>query len=189
MYEKFLYFIENYGYIGVFFSAVLEGETLILLSGVLSSLELLDLKFVLLVACIGAVVGDTSWFLLGRFFGKKLIDNVSLFKKMYNKSVLIDKKPETISLYVRFMYGFRHIVPFRLGMGVFPVYKFIFYNTLGAILWVLLYGVIGYVFTEMILHYADRQHFMKIIVFSIVVLLIVINLCLTVIKRWFISNR
>jgi membrane protein DedA with SNARE-associated domain len=44
------------------------------------------------------------------------------------------------------MYGLRNITPFALGMSQVGIKRFILLNALGAAIWALTYGAIGYTF-------------------------------------------
>ncbi len=75
---------------------------------------------------------------------------------------------------MRFMYGFRHLVPFSLGMSTIKTKTFMFFNFLGGLTWVLAVGFAGYFFGDVLEIYFGRlRHFeFRVIVFAIVVLVI-----------------
>jgi membrane protein DedA with SNARE-associated domain len=128
IYADILSFISDYGYLGVFLGAVLEGETLIMMSGFLVHEKYLLFRYVLLFGFLGAVIGDLSWFLLGKYKGNTLLSKWPWLKRVSQKPVgYINKKPALVSFWVRFIYGFRHIIPFTLGMSGYPTRLFIFH--------------------------------------------------------------
>ena len=49
-------------YFGLFFAMVLEGETFLILAGVLSHLGALKLHYVMVVAFVGVMLGDILWY-------------------------------------------------------------------------------------------------------------------------------
>lgn len=63
---------------------------------------------------------------------------------------LVGKKPATLSFLMRFMYGFRHIVPFSIGMSKLPMKTFLLWNSLGAVAWVTVFGGAGYLLADVL---------------------------------------
>jgi membrane protein DedA with SNARE-associated domain len=87
------------------------------------------------------------------------------------------------------MYGFRHIVPFSLGMTTFPVKKFVFFNSLGAILWVTVFGSLGFLFGD-ILEVAFGH--IKRYELSLIVLVVFIFIGFSIISRlvkWLLAEK
>ncbi len=46
----------------------------------------------------------------------------------------------------RFMYGFRSVTPFVLGIGPIPANRFILLNIIAVSTWAVLIGILGYLF-------------------------------------------
>jgi hypothetical protein len=61
--------IARYGYAAVFAGTLLEGETLLLLAAYAAHRGYLDWATVVVVAWLGATLGDQLWFALGRYRG------------------------------------------------------------------------------------------------------------------------
>ncbi len=143
--------IETYGYLAIFLGSVFEGETIVLLGGFASHGELLYFPFVLLIAILGAIFSDTAWFLLGRKHGKNITSRFPRIERLSRKpQKFINAYPKLISFSVRFFYGFRHIVPFSIGLSNIPMKQFFLYNTLGAILWGCIFTTTGFLLGETI---------------------------------------
>ena len=163
-------FIATYGYVAVFFGAVFEGETVLILGGFAVHEGYLSIAPLFLAAFLGAVVGDSSWFLLGKYRGAHILRRFPWFKKWAGQPLrLVHAKPRFLSFSMRFLYGFRNVVPFGLGMSPLPFHTFLVWNALGAILWTLTIGTAGYLFGD-ILEYAlgnIRRYEFEIIVVAI----------------------
>jgi membrane protein DedA with SNARE-associated domain len=51
-----------------------------------------------------------------------------------------------IILGFRFLYGLRTVTPFVIGMSRVPIVEFVLLNVIGAAIWAIVIGVLGYVF-------------------------------------------
>lgn len=142
-------FINEYGYLAVFIGSLFEGESILLIAGLLAQQDHLSLPFILVYAFLGAVVGDLAWFLAGRHGGNRLTKRFPLLLRWSAKpTILIKKYPRLISTLMRFMYGFRSVVPFSIGLSGIRLRTFLPWNMLGALLWVGVFGGVGYLLGE-----------------------------------------
>ena len=66
-------FVEAYGYYALLAGTFLEGETILLIGGLVAHLGYLDLPVVMLVAFIGSFSGDQLYFCIGRLKGRELL--------------------------------------------------------------------------------------------------------------------
>jgi len=163
-------FIESYGYLATFVGAIFEGKSVVLLGGLSSHETYLSFPLVMLCAMAGAIVGDWGFFFLGRYKKEKLLARFPYFKRcMQTPTALIERKPKFISFTMRFMYGFRHIVPFSIGASRVPTLQFLTWNGLGAILWAAVFTSAGYVAGNILEEVLGgiRRHEFQIIVFTI----------------------
>jgi membrane protein DedA with SNARE-associated domain len=185
LYSDLLNFISTYGYWGVFFGALLEGETLILISGFLVHEGYLLLRYVLVFGFIGAVLGDGIWFLLGKYWGDKILSAWPWFKEVTHKPIgYMTKKPALVSFWVRFIYGFRHVIPFSLGMTRYPFHKFLFWNSLGALFWVFIFAGGGYIFGNILETFLGRlKHYQLVTVIIVILIIVLFNYIAKLFKR------
>lgn len=148
--------IEHFSYLGI---AVLIGltsigapfpeEAVLLLAGYFVFIGIVKLKYTILFALIGVLIGDNIAYyigfkkgadffkLLGRRFkiiGRNINRVLRFFHEHHNKSIFFG----------RFLMGIRFLVPFMAGSLKIPPRKFFFYNFLGAIIWIPLVIIIGY---------------------------------------------
>jgi membrane protein DedA with SNARE-associated domain len=136
--------LETYGYLAVFVGSMLDGEAVIVLGVFLAQHDLLFLPLVLWYAFLGALVWDSAWFLLGRHYGDALVARFSWLTKPAERiSERIIKNPRLAVLFIRFMYGFRHIAPFLLGKARVAPKTFFSLELLGAGLWVGVSAIAG----------------------------------------------
>lgn len=167
--------IQTYGYFAVFIGSIFEGESVLLLGG-LSAYELyLSFPLVILFAVLGAITGDWGFFFLGRY-KREFISRK--FPKLYQVTIkphsFIEKQPQLSSFAMRFMYGFRHVVPVSIGMSNVPTKQFMTWNSFGAALWAIIIVGFGYIAGEVlesllgnIRHYEFRIIFFAVIGISL----------------------
>src|SRR3990167_6910953 len=124
-------FIMNYGYVAILIGSFFEGETILVIGGLAVQQGYLHLPLVFLCSLIGTLASDNTFFFLGRFHGHKLVLKYNFFSKLHGVSGKISEKSNNfLAFAMRFMYGFRHLVPFSLGMSKMPVGNFLFFNFL-----------------------------------------------------------
>ena len=139
--------IDSYGYLAVFFGALLEGETILALAGLAAFRGYLDLYKVIALAMFAGFLGDQIYFFLGRFKGKDVLERFpKMQKRAHRFDVMLSRWHAPLIVGIRFMYGFRIVGPILLGMGRVPAWKFMLYNFIGAALWAPLIAGIGYFF-------------------------------------------
>jgi len=138
-------FVASYGYFAVFFGTLLEGETILIAAGFAAHRDLLDWRLVVLIAVIGATLGDQLAFLLGRWKGQALMQRFpALEKRTLQVHTLLERYDSLFILTVRFIYGLRIAGPVILGSSKISLLRFATLNVIGAILWAGLITGIGY---------------------------------------------
>lgn len=166
-----IYYVLNYGYLAILVGSFFEGETILVLGGLAAQQGYLDLPLVFLCSLIGTLTSDNVFFLLGRFHGHKLVSRYSFFKKLSHVSgKMSGKSGMFLAFGMRFMYGFRHLVPFSLGLSTMKARTFFFFNSLGGITWVLVIGFVGYFFGDLLEVFLGRlRHYeFRIIVVAVI---------------------
>jgi membrane protein DedA with SNARE-associated domain len=162
-------FIDTYGYLAIFLGSIFDGEAVLLLSGLLSHQNYLSFPWIIFWVLIGVVFNDSGWFLLGKFKGEKIFHNWFWLSKILGKPVaLVGKKPATLSFFVRFMYGFRQIIPFSIGMSDISFKKFILLNISGATVWISLFGLLGYILGGVLSVFLERLKHLELILIVVV---------------------
>lgn len=140
-------FIASYGYLAVFVGTLLEGETILLAAGFAAHRGLLDWPLVVLVATVGAMLGDQLAFLLGRWKGEVLIERFpSIAKRKPRIHELLERYDAIFILAIRFIYGLRIAGPLILGSSRVPLLRFALLNMMAAAVWAVLITGAGYTF-------------------------------------------
>ncbi|GBE00124.1 inner membrane protein YghB [bacterium BMS3Abin07] len=166
MFEKLLNTISllgHWGYLVIFLAAFLEssafmgllvpGESVVVLSGFLASQGYLDIGDCLWVIVLGAVLGDSVGYSLGKVIGR------GYFEKHHRLLLLKEKHIQKVDKYFerhggktvfwgRFIGFLRAMAPFVAGMSRMPYRSFVFYNVSGGILWSVSFTLLGYFFGQ-----------------------------------------
>jgi membrane protein DedA with SNARE-associated domain len=138
--------IERYGYFATFAGTLVEGESLLILSGLAAHRGYLAFPLVVLVGALGGALGDMAFFLLGRHFGAGLLARFPRFAPAAGRvHGMIERHPVATILAVRFMYGLRTAGPAIIGTTTIPFAVFAIVNAAGAIAWSACWAGAGYV--------------------------------------------
>ena len=172
--------IQQYGYAAVAVGAFLEGETVLILAAASAHLGYLKLPAVLLAATVGAFVGDNVYFFAGRFYGPRLMQRFpSLAKAVPRVDRFVGRWRALAVILLRFAYGLRIAGPIVLGAGRMRTLTFVWANALGAAIWALLLGAIGWGFghaaARLFGDVARAEHIALGVVIAVVVLVSVLH--------------
>lgn len=150
--------IKAFGYLGLFAIVFAEtgllvgfflpGDSLLFTAGILAAEGHLDIFLLLIVLAGAAIIGDSTGYAIGNKFGPKIFskDQSMLFNKQHlaRAEQFFDKHgPKTIII-ARFVPIIRTFVPTLAGVGKMTYVKFLSYNIIGGLLWVLSITLLGY---------------------------------------------
>ena len=141
--------IIDYGYLALFIGTFLEGETILVIAGFLAHSGYLELPWVVITAFLGTFAGDQTFFYLGRAKGIAFLEKRPLWHSKTEKVfALLDKHQTTVILGFRFLYGVRNVTPFVIGASRIHPLRFFVLNFLGALIWAIAVGYLGYQFGD-----------------------------------------
>jgi membrane protein DedA with SNARE-associated domain len=165
-------YIAKYGYIGIFIGTFLEGETTVLLGGLFSKLGYMSIWMVMLYAFAGTFVGDCTFFAIGRFFGKNIVERFNFIRsKVPLANNVIRKNGNFIIFSIRFLVGIRAIILILLGCTNLKMSKFLTYSVLNSITWSILVSITGFAFGEVVFVFvSDIKKYESVIVPVVLVL-------------------
>jgi membrane protein DedA with SNARE-associated domain len=139
--------ILTYGYAAVAIGSFIEGETVLVLGGFAANRGYLELPWVIVTAFLGALFGDQLYFYLGRIKGRSAIEKHPHWKTKSQYALeLLHKNQVWLILGFRFIYGMRIVTPFLIGASNVSPIRFLVLNIIGASLWSVTIGVLGYLF-------------------------------------------
>jgi membrane protein DedA with SNARE-associated domain len=148
---ELLALVVKYGYAAAFVGVLLEGETVLILSGIAAHRGYLDVPILFLVGSAGAMLTDNFFFSLGRLFGPPLLAHFPrLAPSVVRAQFLLARFPCTAVFAMRFLYGTRTVGPALLGTGTLPWVRFAVLDALAACLWCACWLSAGYLLGEVV---------------------------------------
>ncbi len=140
-------FLGHWGYLAVLVGTFLEGETVPVLAGFAAHQGFLRLDLVMACAFAGSLVGDQTWFWVGRRFGRQWMErHPGRAADAERVAKLLDRWGDWFVLSFRFLYGLRAISPLAIGLSSITVRRFALLNVISAAVWAMVVGSLGYLF-------------------------------------------
>ena len=135
---------------GVVFMPFLPGDSLLFASGCFAADGSFNIFTLLAVAWCAAILGDQCNFMIGHFFGKKIIASgkvkVMTPERIEKSEAFLDKWGHLAIFLGRFFPFIRTFVPFLAGVGGMKWHSFVLFNVLGGITWSTLFTLLGFFF-------------------------------------------
>ncbi|MGB9713293.1 MAG: DedA family protein [Dissulfurimicrobium sp.] len=152
-YGPFIYlilFLIVFAETGLVIAPFLPGDSLLFVTGTLAASGAMDIRLLMVLLIISAVLGDTVNYWAGycvgpmvfrmessRLLNKKHLERTHLFYEKYGgKTIII----------ARFIPIIRTFAPFVAGIGRMTYRRFVAYNIIGGSLWVTLFLLGGFFF-------------------------------------------
>lgn len=135
---------------GLVVTPFLPGDSLLFVAGTLAGAGYLNIIIVYVSLLAAAIIGDTINYWVGHYIGPKVFtkENSRVFKKEYLEKTreFYEKYGGKTIILARFLPILRTFAPFVAGVGKMHYQTFIFYNVIGAFLWVTGFTFAGYFF-------------------------------------------
>lgn len=153
--------IENYGtftYIiffiiifcetGLVVTPFLPGDSLLFAAGTFCALGSLDIHLLALILIISAILGDTVNYWIGNKFGESILSKNKFIKQehLIKTQKFYEKHGGKTIVLARFVPIIRTFAPFVAGIGKMHYPKFLSFNVIGGIVWVVIFTYGGYFF-------------------------------------------
>ena len=131
------------------------GDVLLLTTGFLIFKGSLQLQFLLPIAILAALIGDTLTFSLGRYLNKSRGANLLWLYRMWTNCTFsskachekaqryLNRYQGRVILFGKFLWGAREFIPPLAGMSGISYARFIALDALGTGLWILSYVTVG----------------------------------------------
>jgi membrane-associated protein len=128
----------------------LPGDSLLFAAGTFAALKALDIRWLLLGLSAAAVLGDTVNYWVGFHLGQRVFrnENSRIFKKVYleRTHAFYEKHGGKTIIIARFVPIVRSFAPLVAGVGRMSYGRFLTFNVVGGVGWVLLLTGTGYFF-------------------------------------------
>lgn len=160
---------------GLVVTPILPGDSLLFASGTLAAgaAQALNIHLLFLLLTAASILGNAANYIIGRFIGPRVFhfSHSRLFNPQYLQKThaFYEKHGGKAIIIARFLPIIRTFAPFVAGIGSMHFRRFMFYNVLGAVLWVggLLYT--SYLFGNLPF---IKEHFSTVILVIIVLSLL-----------------
>ena len=125
------------------------GETALVLAAVLASQGKLQIWLVILIGVSSAIVGDNIGYLLGRHFGREVLEAPGPFRRRRKQVITVGDRfferhgPKAVFL-ARWIALVRFAAAWLAGINEMRFRQFFFWNALGGITWGVTFGLVGY---------------------------------------------
>jgi membrane-associated protein len=111
----------------------------------------LSLPVAALFAAVGATLGDTLGYLIGRRWGLAVVDRWEITRrrlrpKLDHAHERFQERGGAIVFWARWVGALRAVVPIVVGAAAMPFRRFILWNVLASITWATTVVTVGYVF-------------------------------------------
>ncbi len=141
--------ISQFGYPALIIGLLLEGEIVLVLGAFMAHRGYLNLPLVILIGFIVTFASDQFFFWMGLTKGNEFLEKRPNWKPSVEKAKsLLHRNTTLLFLGFRFMYGLRTVMPFVFGMSKFDRRRFASLNFIGSLLWVIIFGMAGYLFGQ-----------------------------------------
>ncbi|WP_161888685.1 DedA family protein [Pontibacter russatus] len=136
---------------GLVVTPFLPGDSLLFALGALAAIPSSELSVALLIVllCVAAVLGDSFNYYTGNKLGGRLYDKDYWFLRqahLQQAERFYARYGGRTIIYARFIPIVRTFAPFVAGMGNMNYKRFLLFNVVGAVLWVVFFILIGYTF-------------------------------------------
>jgi membrane protein DedA with SNARE-associated domain len=148
--------LNQYGYLAVAglvliedFGVPVPGETILILAAVYAGTGRLNIVLVSLLGFCGAVLGDNIGFAIGHFGGRQLVERYGRYifltpERLDKATRFFDHHGGKIIIVARFVEGLRQANGIIAGTTGMHWARFLFFNAIGAALWVAVWTSVGY---------------------------------------------
>jgi len=150
--------LASYGYLAVALGVMVEsmgipipGETMLLLAAAYAGAGGLDVRGVIVAAALGAIVGDSIGYEIGRLGGRALLEHyghlLHLSKRhLARAEAFFARYGDKTVFFGRFTALLRTFSAFLAGVNRMPYRRFLLFNAAGGILWAVSFGLLGAAF-------------------------------------------
>ena len=140
---------------GLVVTPILPGDSLLFAAGALAATGSLDIRLVVFLLILAAILGDAVNYSVGKAVGPRIfrsIDRTSWWQRLLNREHLarahefFEKYGGKAIILGRFVPIVRTFVPFVAGAGTMTYPTFALFNVTGAVIWVGICTLGGYAF-------------------------------------------
>lgn len=148
--------VSTYGYLAVFLLIAgeslgipLPGEVTLLAAAIYASTGKLEIQWVIVIAAVASTVGGLGGYTIGRTAGRAAVLRFGRYvflseRHLAQAEAFFAKRGDIAVLVGRFVAFLRVFAALLAGINQMPALRFVFFNTVGAVAWSALYGLLAY---------------------------------------------
>ncbi|WDL70681.1 DedA family protein [Helicobacter winghamensis] len=137
--------IAKYGYVILFLYSLGGGFIALVGASVLSFAGKMDLSLSIFVAIVANFLGDWLLFYMARYQKSMMQPYLTQHRrKLALVHILMRKYGSIIIVVKKYIYGLKTLVPLAIALTPYSLAKFNLYNAIGAIVWGISIGLLGY---------------------------------------------
>jgi membrane-associated protein len=137
---------------GLVVTPFLPGDSLLFAAGAIAAVGDLNVVALCGLLIIAAILGDTVNYHIGKYLGPRVLrgETSRLFNKKHLEKThrFFEKYGGKTIILARFVPIVRTFAPFVAGVGAMSYGRFLCYNIVGGIVWVLMFVLAGYRFSK-----------------------------------------
>ncbi|MCA9940116.1 MAG: DedA family protein [Anaerolineales bacterium] len=134
---------------GLVVTPFLPGDSLLFAAGAFAALGSLHITWLILLLIAAAIIGDSVNYQIGHYIGIRAFSGTVRFLKpeyLERTRLFYEKHGGKAVVLARFVPIIRTFAPFVAGVGAMHYGRFLAFNIVGGITWVLLFTLTGYFF-------------------------------------------
>lgn len=127
--------------------AILPGETTLNVAATAAASGLLDLRWVIVAGAAGAVLGDSTLYLIARKMRPRVqrqLDAALANDKVATVMEVIGSSAPALLVFGRYVPGMRFVVNASLGLAGHPYGQFVRWSAVGGVLWAIYCSTVAY---------------------------------------------
>jgi membrane-associated protein len=151
MWTYLILFLIIFAETGLVVTPFLPGDPLLFAAGALIAAGGTGLDIYILGAALtaAAILGNATNYTIGTFLGKRVFKPKNKILKLEyyeTTNLFFEKHGGKAVIFSRFFPVLRTFVPFVAGVGKMKMSQFTFYNVVGAVIWIVFFLGLGYLF-------------------------------------------
>jgi membrane protein DedA with SNARE-associated domain len=142
---QLLFLFRQYGYLIIFAGTFFEGETTLVLGGLLSQQGHLDFWTVVALGTLASYIGHGVFYFLGKTASARILTRFPGYRIKIAQAEHLIRRHETVSLFItQYIFGLRLASALAFGILDMKIVKFLSLQLISCIVWALLFTGLGY---------------------------------------------
>jgi membrane protein DedA with SNARE-associated domain len=136
-----------FGEAAVFAGFVLPGETAVVIGGVIASRQGVDLRVLIVLVVLCAIVGDSVGYEVGRVWGRRVLKLRPLrrHEERLDRARTFLRERGAFAVFLgRWTAFLRAVMPGLAGLSRMPYRRFLLWNAVGGLAWGVTFCLVGY---------------------------------------------